>query len=73
MRHQKIDKHFHFFAIPAGGGCREYLTGVTMRTVTWAALSLRQIMAVKHDAGFISKPVQGILNSTPVFCIGILM
>jgi len=53
MRHQKIDKHFHFFAVPAGGVCREYVAGDTMRTVTWAALSLRQIMTVKHEAGFI--------------------
>jgi len=60
MRHQKIDNHFHFFAVPAGGVCREYVVGGAMRTVTWAALSLLQIMAVKHGAGFISKPVQSI-------------
>ncbi|WP_256387106.1 hypothetical protein [Leclercia sp. W6] len=44
-----------------------------MRTVTWAALSLRQIITVKHGAGFILNPGQGILNKTPVVCIGILM
>ncbi|AXF65430.1 MULTISPECIES: hypothetical protein [unclassified Leclercia] len=64
MRHQKIDKHFHFFAVPAGEVCREYVAGDTMRTVTWAALSLRQIMAVKHEAGFILNPAQGIGNNT---------
>ncbi|MCZ7841168.1 MULTISPECIES: hypothetical protein [Leclercia] len=53
MRHQKIDNHFHFFAVPAGGVCREYVAGGAMRAVTWAALLLLQIMAVKHGAGFI--------------------